>query len=384
MLVAIAPGKPAIAEDQVSLAGAELRALEYLRLAVAGSSDMDEVQECIVAAVSEALGLPDATVGLVDEAQHRVGNWHGAPAKTLTADAHQPLPIADGGVLAQAFAAPGRLVLTQFATAPGAIAAICYRGQPLGLLAVGIPAGGLGKPLTAALERFAAHAGEALAGVRMCVDRTRRLAVEAERTRISIDMHDAVIQSLFAITCTLEGCARAAEKDDQEQAHRLDECRRLVEKTLVQVRQSIYDLWPAELLERQFLGQLRDHLADLAGPPLELEWEARGHFADLSREARHTFQAVAREALSNVARHAQARHVKVVLDASCDPVRLRVSDDGSGLQEDRMKPQFGIRGMRARLATLGGRLQLMSEPGTGTTLEASVPRHRAFSGASPL
>ncbi|HUY54036.1 MAG TPA: sensor histidine kinase [Candidatus Nanopelagicaceae bacterium] len=374
--MAIASGPGAL--DALSLAGAELRALEHLGMAATSGTDLDGVQDCIVTALNEGLGLEGATVGLVDEAQGVVGNWRGSPGETLAMDPQRFLPIADGGAAELAFSIPGRLVHTQFGESPCAIAAACYRGEPLGLLAVSIPPEGLGPPLAAALERFTTHAAESLAGVRMCVDRTRRLAVEAERTRISIDMHDAVIQSLFAIGCTLEGCVQATDPGDPEQARRLDECRRLVEKTLRQVRQSIYDLWPAELLERQFLSQLRQHLAELTGSPPALEWEARGQLADLPGEARHTLLAVAQEALTNVVRHAGARHVRVVLDTTCDPVQLRVSDDGVGLPQDDMKPQFGIRGMRARLLRLGGRLQITSEPGLGTILHAELPRHPAL------
>jgi len=375
--MAVAPG----ALDELSLAGAELRALEHLAMAATSGTDLSGVQECIVTALDSGLGLEGATVGLVDEAQRAVGSWCGSPSQTLALDPKRFLPIADGGAVERAFAAPGRLVHTQYGEYPCAIAAACYRGEPLGLLAVRSPLEGRGPLLDAALERFTAHAAEALAGVRMCVDRTRRLAVEAERTRISIDMHDAVIQSLFAISCTLEGCARAT---DPEQARRLDECRQLVEKTLTQVRQSIYDLWPAELLERQFLSQLRQHLAELNGSPPGLEWEARGRLSDLPGAARHTLLAVAQEALTNVVRHARAGHVRVVLDTTCDPVQLQVSDDGVGLPRDDMRPQFGIRGMRARLERLGGRLQISSEPNLGTVVHAELPRHPSPAAFRPM
>ena len=380
--MAIASGPQEL--DALSLAAAELRALEHLGMAAASGTDLAGVQECIVTALNAGLGLDGATVGLVDEGQLGVGNWHGSPRETLALGSRRFLPIADGGAIEQAFAVPGRLVHTQLGKSPCAIAAACYRGEPLGLLAVALPPEGLGPPLAAALERFTVHAAEALAGVRMCVDRTRRLTVEAERTRISIDMHDAVIQSLFAIGCALDGCARATGPGQAEQARRLAECRQLVEKTLLQVRQSIYDLWPAELLERQFLSQLRQHLAELSQSPPALEWEARGQLADLPGQARHTLLAVAQEALTNVVRHAEARHVRVVLDLTSDPVQLRVSDDGVGLPRDDLKPQFGIRGMRTRLGRLGGRLRISSEPGLGTELYAELPRHPAEPASIPM
>ncbi len=371
---------PAASAQASRQAAGELRALQRLRLAVTGTADLAGVQECIGRGLTEGLGFPAATVGLVDDAQLRVGGWRQPGGEGMSS--LPTMAIEDGGPLAKAFRQPGRVVRGELGARPVAICALAFRDQRLGLLAVDLPPQGLGKAGKLALERFSARAGEALAGVRMCVDRTRRLAVEAERTRISIEMHDAVIQSLFAIACTLQGCAQAVEGRDPEQVRRLEECRRLAEKTLAQVRQSIYDLWPAELLERQFLGQLRAHLADLGtlDRPLELEWEARGHLADLSREARQALLSVAQEAVSNVVRHAQAHRVEVVLDAGSDPVRLQVSDDGCGVAQDPMRPQFGLRGMRARLAPMGGRLELTSRPGSGTTVEASIPRVMAAAG----
>ncbi len=346
-----------------------------------GTADLAGVQESIATALTEGLGFPTAIVGLVDDAELRVGQWRGVGREVVPS--LPALSIEDGGLLAGAFRHPGRVVRGVLGDRQVDVCALAFRSQRLGLLAVEPSSRGLAEGLRQALERFSQHAGEALAGVRMCVDRTRRLAVEAERTRISIEMHDAVIQSLFAISCTLEGCARAAEGTDREQARRLDDCRLLAERTLAQVRQSIYDLWPAELLERQFLGRLRERLAELASPdsPLELEWEARGHLADLSREARHILLGVAEEAISNVVRHARAHRVGVVLDAGSDPVRLQITDDGCGMTHDPMRPQFGIRGMRARLGPLGGRLEIDSRPGSGTTVQASIPRARAAAGS---
>jgi signal transduction histidine kinase len=362
----------------------ELAALQRLHAGVPGTGDVAEVQQCIGAALTEGLGFPVATVGLVDEAQLRVGSWRRFRAGDGDQPALPALPIRDHGLLASAFERPGRVVRGNLGAGPVAVAALVYRDQPLGLLAVEAPEGGPGASLEGALDRFSPNASEDLSVDRMSVDRSSRLAVEAERTRNSIEMHDAEIQSLFAISCTLEGCARAAGGADPEQARRLDDCRRLAEKTLAQVRQSIYDLWPAELLERQFLGQLRAHLADMGTPdsPLELEWEARGHLADLSREARHVLLCVAQEALSNVARHAQAHRVGVVLDAGSDPIRLQVADDGCGMALDPIRPQFGIRGMRSRLASLGGQLEVTSEPGRGTTIQAMVPRSMAAADAA--
>jgi two-component system sensor histidine kinase UhpB len=255
-----------------------------------------------------------------------------------------------------------------------------YRDQPVGLLAVASPGDGRGhRAALARLEHFAIHGAEAIAGVRLCVERSQRLAVEAERNRISVEMHDAVIQSLFAIVCSLDGCTRLAARGDPAAVPELERVQRLAQKTLEQLRRSIHDLWPGELLERQFVAELQEHVADLAdlSGQLALEIDVAGPLTALAPEVRRGLFRVAQEALNNVLQHARAGRATVRLDARDDPVRLTVEDDGRGIPQGRPESAIGILGMRHRLAGLGGELAIGPGADGGTRVTATVPRQRA-------
>lgn len=360
----------------LELAAAELAALEHLRLSMAGSPDLGEVQRRILLALTTALGYEKAAVGLVDSAQTRVGSWLEADSSGISLVSRRPpLPLG-AQPLARAFAFPGRAFQIRLDKAPCILVALVYREQPVGALVVEEESPCRNAERLQLLERFSLHAAEALAGVRLCVERAQRLAIEAERNRISVEIHDAVVQSLFAMTCALEGVASKVERGEPGAAAELQRLQRVAEKTLTQLRRSIHDLWPGELLERQFVRDLREHVADFAevAGGLELDIDVRGHLTSLTAEVRRGLFRVAQEALNNVIRHAQASRARVCLDATGDPVVLTIQDDGHGVATAHLEESLGMVGMRNRLASLNGSLEVTSAPGIGTTIRASIPR----------
>ncbi len=359
---------------------AELSALEHLRLAIAGSTDLGAVQRRIAAALVGPMAFDAALVGVVDGAQATAGDWVIARARGRAVRAHlDAVALHRPGPLQAAFRRPGHASPGVLSGNEMSVVALQYRGQPIGALAVAIPAGGMSPERSRLLERFSVHAAQALAGVRLCVDRAQRLAVEAERNRISVEMHDAVIQSLFAIRQSLAGCAGLVEHGDDRAVAELDRVQALTGKTLDQLRRSIHDMWPGELLERQFITDLREHASDLAGlgAPLQLEIDVSGRLGTLSPRVRRILFRVAQESLNNVFKHARATNASIHLDASGDPVRLTVTDDGCGIDPARVESSIGIAGMRARLAALSGSLEIASTPGAGTRLVAAIPRQTA-------
>ncbi len=291
-----------------ALVEVELEALERLRVAIVESLELGEVQDRVVGALIGPLAMSWGLVGLVDPGHTAVGSWlcrSRSPA-TVLPNMGKSLGILHTPLLAEAFASAGRLVEGELAGVSVAAVALQYRSHPIALIAVPpIPKGTREARL---LERFSAHAAETLAGVQLCVERVQRLAVEGERNRISMDLHDAVIQSMFAINCSLEGCVRMLESGDPGLAEELLRTGQLAGKALQQLRRSIHDIWPGELLERQFATDLRDHVADLTGSAgqLGLEVDIRGDLARISGRARRVLFRVSQEALSNVIRHSGA------------------------------------------------------------------------------
>jgi len=108
------------------------------------------------------------------------------------------------------------------------------------------------------------------------------------------------------------------------------------------------------------------------GSGLQVEVEAPETAGELPEPQRICIFRVAQEALRNCARHASATHVRVALDRVSTHVLLKVEDDGRGFQPGRSKG-LGLLGMEERVAQLGGRLRIDSQPGRGTTITADLP-----------
>jgi signal transduction histidine kinase len=140
----------------------------------------------------------------------------------------------------------------------------------------------------------------------------------------------------------------------------------------------IYDLRPTVLDDYGLAAAVRLQVETFRSEGLEVGFEEALGDERLPPEVETTLFRVAQEALTNVRKHAQASRVRVVLDRLARAVRLQVADDGHGFVPDEMKrsnglgKRVGLSGMRERLSLLGGRFELRSEPGSGTTVTAEV------------
>jgi signal transduction histidine kinase len=215
---------------------------------------------------------------------------------------------------------------------------------------------------------FAEHAALALRIARARDDR-QRLAVLEDRDRIGRDLHDVVIQRLFAVGLGLQGTARLT--DQPELAERLDHAVDDLDATIKDIRRSIFALSASESSPdiQAEVTRLVDRAAGTLKfrPTVRFEGPVRTLVdADLAPD----LLAVLGEALSNASRHAEAMAVGVVLHAG-DEVVLTVADDGRGL--DTAAPESGLRNMRERAQRRGGTLRIDSTPREGTTLTWSVP-----------
>lgn len=199
-------------------------------------------------------------------------------------------------------------------------------------------------------------------------------ALADERERIGRDLHDGIIQSIYASGLILEG-ARQVVMDKPEQAReQLTVAIGNLNDTIQDIRRYIFDLrgeMPQEDLETGLREMLHDfHVNTL----LKTELTVRGRDSKrLDAERRqHVFQ-ITREALTNVARHAYAQGVAIRLNYGSDALRLRVTDDGVGLASVPSGDGNGLRNMRERTRLLNGTLNIDTSPGAGLTLELTVP-----------
>jgi len=216
---------------------------------------------------------------------------------------------------------------------------------------------------------FAEQAALALQVASMQADQAR-LAVFEDRDRIGRDLHDLVIQRLFAVGLALESAARLP--DPGAVADRISTAVDEIDETIRDIRRTIFEISSAHRSGRQLRRQVSDVVAD-ATASLGLEPSVRltGPVDSIvNPQIWEHLLATLREALSNVSRHAGAHSVDIDLRVE-DDVVLAVRDDGCGFTPGGR--ESGIRNIRHRAKTLGGSLVLRSEPGRGTELTWTVP-----------
>ncbi|MGZ4610647.1 MAG: sensor histidine kinase [Actinomycetes bacterium] len=219
-------------------------------------------------------------------------------------------------------------------------------------------------------EAFAEQAALALQVANAREDQAR-LAVFEDRDRIGRDLHDLVIQRLFAIGLTLENAARLAVRPEaQERIHNaVDD----IDATIKDIRRSIFELGSGRGSLTDFraaIGQVVDEESVVLGfrPSVVTEGPLDSSVPD---HVRPHVLAVLREALSNAARHAEAASVDVALQVD-SAITLTVSDNGRGIDGD--PKASGIRNMRDRAESLGGSCEVVRRPEGGTVVRWSVPR----------
>jgi len=248
------------------------------------------------------------------------------------------------------------------------------KGQPVGALWVTNPVARppFGKEAVRLVESFADQTSVALEYARAQRE-LGRLVLFEERERIARELHDGIIQAVFAVGMGLQGTAMMVA--DADAALRIEEAVGELDRVIRDLRNYIFGLRPGILADRQ-LGQALRNLATefeaKSGIPAAADIDPDAA-ALLSSQAAPVVQ-MAREALSNVARHARAMRCRLSLVREPRAVVLAVEDDGAGFDPEQPRPDGqGLRHLRERAEALGGSLRLTSAPGAGTTLRIELP-----------
>jgi signal transduction histidine kinase len=221
------------------------------------------------------------------------------------------------------------------------------------------------------LDLFATYADQAS----LALDRTQALAdrqehmLVADRDRIARDLHDTVIQRIFATALQLQGLRR--EVPLEEVKGRLDEAVGELNTTIRDIRSTIFELRRDDTssLKAEVRALAKEYVPVLGFTPfVRLRGALEGR---VSAEIAEHLIATLREALSNVARHADADACVVEVEVTDESLRLRVSDNGRGPAD--IQDESGLRNVRRRAGELGGRFTLAPEDPHGTVLEWTVP-----------
>ncbi|HEY7538274.1 MAG TPA: GAF domain-containing protein [Gaiellaceae bacterium] len=224
-------------------------------------------------------------------------------------------------------------------------------------------------------ETFAARAAVAVdLSDRVARDSLRRVvaAQELERRRLARELHDETGQALTSILLGLRALEDSLESPESRAA--AADLRELAVGTLQDVRRLAVELRPKALDDFGLISAL-ERLTETWGgyTGISVNFAASLGEHQLSNEAATALYRIVQEALTNVVKHAHAENASVLLTRKNGMVVAVIEDDGRGFDPSESRQGFGIQGMRERVELLGGRLQVESAPGTGTTLVAEVP-----------
>ena len=222
---------------------------------------------------------------------------------------------------------------------------------------------------------LAAAAGVAIENARLHT-RVQELALVEDRERIARDLHDTVVQRLFATGLSLQGAAGLIRAEPEAAVRRVEDAVDDLDVTVKHIRSAIFRLEPR--VDRSTAG-VRSRVLDLvreAGPMLGAEPSVlfEGPVDSATPEPVATdMLATLREALSNVARHAGASHVEIVVTIDEAELVMRVTDDGVGPPGPGQPRGHGLDNMQARAERRGGSLALRQAASHGTVVEWRVP-----------
>jgi signal transduction histidine kinase len=359
-----------------------LEALDEATRAIAGVLDLDEVLQLIVDRVRELVGARYAALGVL--------GGHGGIDRFITSglteaerEAIGPLPQGHG--LLGLIIREGRTLRVDDIAAHPASHGFPPAHPPMTTL-LGVPVPADGRPIgdlyltdkidgpfddadERLVETFARHAGIAIVNAQLHAQ-ARRLAVVEERDRIGRDLHDSIIQSLYAVSLSLEDVPELVRDAPDVADRRVDRAIDDLNHVIRDIRSFIHGLRP-EALGGADLGASLAALAEeyrhntLVEAELLLDRAADPGF---DPDGNAQLLQIAREAMSNAARHSQARHVRMELRREAGLAVLEISDDGVGFDRNAISDpgHHGLPNMRARAEAIGGRLTIDSRPGVGT------------------
>jgi signal transduction histidine kinase len=360
--------------------------------------DQEEVVRLVLETITETLGAESATFWLLD-AERNVYRPRQTSEVGETSEVLRELPAADE-LPFWLFAEQRSLLLLPSDTTPageelrqlGAVLAVPLLAEQrlLGFLTLDTKRSGLlyTDDDLELLGSLAQSAGLALENARLHEERLGMLrqqlaqvtaAQEEERQRIARELHDGVGPALASLNLRLRTAGKLVQPNEAA-AQELAELAELTRANIQDIRRLIYDLRPAVLDELGLVAALEEYVERYEEEQgLQVRLRVPEGKERLPGPLETTLFRVIQEGLTNAARHAKAQQVEVTLDWDEGQVVLRIADDGQGfdLREAAGRAKggrhLGLWSMRERVEQLGGRLQIESQPGSGTTIEATVP-----------
>ena len=257
----------------------------------------------------------------------------------------------------------------------GEVFQVVHQGDTLGALAITVPAS---DPMNESKKRLArdlaSQAGLVLRNVRLVEElqesRRRIVTAQDERARtLERNIHDGAQQQLVALTVKLGLVERLVESDPAKAAAMVTEAKAATGEALEDLRDLARGIYPPLLADEGLAAALRAQ-ARKSALPMTVECDGIGRYP---QEVEAAIYFCCLEAFQNVAKYAKATRATVRLARSDGVLTFEVSDDGVGFQPEAALGGTGLQGMVDRLAALGGKLEVRSAPGTGTTVAGRLP-----------
>lgn len=205
-------------------------------------------------------------------------------------------------------------------------------------------------------------------------------AVDEERTRIACEIHDGLVQTLVGVSLKMERVRELVAEDPPKCLTMLNQTTVQLKHAIQEAREVVYNLRPGQYDHLAFIPALSNYLkAYEREHRIRTEFEGSGNESQLDPKAKVFVFRMVQEALSNVAKHAGATKVIVKVELKKDVLKAIVSDNGQGfdVKAEGQNPEkwdhFGVRSMMERARMLGGNVQWVSKPGTGTKVEIFIP-----------
>ena len=366
-------------------------ALDAAVRGIAGLTSVDDALQVIVDGVRPLVGASYAALGIVDdvgrierfitsgmddETRRQIGalpEGHGLLG--LIIRENRSFRIADLNVDARRYGfPPNHPPMTSFLGVP-----ITIKGVSLGRLYLTNKVGAIefSEEDRSLVETFALHAGIAMENARLH-EQLQRLAVVDERERISKDLHDGIIQNMYAVGLSLEDVPELMHEDPVDAALRVERAIDAIHLSIRDIRNFIFGLRP-ELLEGASLVVGLAALADEYRHNMVVDLELRLPDAvpEPPTEVTGHLLAIVAESLSNIARHSQASSASVALKVTADGqmLELAIEDNGIGFDPAGLVKlgHQGLANTRERSARIGGAVTIDSRPGAGTRVVVLVP-----------
>jgi signal transduction histidine kinase len=348
---------------------------------VEGEADLGRVLRTLVAEVMAATGAPYVALGVIGE--HQVLSdfvFQGITQEEADRIGHLPT---GRGVLGTVIRENKTIILSSISDHPDSVGfpenhppMDAFLGVPVsvgddtfGNLYLTHKEGGFTDEDVAIVSALGRIAGAAIQTARLQT-RLRHVAIVEDRHRIARDLHDSVIQDLFAVGLGLQGLS--GRMDDSSVSSLLDQSIDTLDEAVNTLRSYVFELKDTA---RPTVGLDERIQALVARMGSAYPANVRLSLEDFeSRESDDELILIATEALSNALRHSRAENVDVSLERMDGDLVLRVVDDGVGFGDlEVAEGGMGIANMRTRARGLGGELAIESQPGSGTTVEVRFP-----------